>query len=98
MTHSCQSVSSAAATPWKTRVIGIGSGSPSFRATWVAMASTADESRPPEKATPHGGRSERLTHDGLESLPCRRPPRRREQRRPTLPNRNPSAISVGVIT
>ncbi len=41
----------------KTFVAGIGSGSRSRRASAAATASTAAESRPPEKLTRHGGRS-----------------------------------------
>ena len=36
--------------------MGTGNGSPSRRATVAATASTADESRPPEKLTRHGSR------------------------------------------
>ena len=41
----------------KRRVTGTGSGRPSRRATWAAQPSSADESRPPENPTRHGGLS-----------------------------------------
>ncbi len=57
MTCSCQSDSSVSGLPGNRNVKGIGRGSPSRRATCVATARTADESRPPEKLTTHGVRS-----------------------------------------
>ena len=54
---SCHSLSSAPAAAANRCVIGIGTGRPSRRATETAVASTAEESRPPEKLTRQGDRS-----------------------------------------
>ena len=56
MTVSCHALSSVPAAAGKRCVTGIGAGSPSRRATATATASTADESRPPEKLTRQGER------------------------------------------
>ena len=56
MTCSCHSVSCVPVMLGKRWVIGTGSGRPSRRAMAVAVASTAEESRPPEKLTSAGDR------------------------------------------
>ena len=55
-TSSCHSASDERVASGKTFVTGTGSGSPSRRATEAAAASTAEESRPPEKLTKQGPR------------------------------------------
>lgn len=97
-TSCCQRDSSAVAWPSKASETGTGSGSPSRRATRAATAKTAEESRPPEKLTRHGGVASagRITRSKAASGSTRSGAGSGTRRGPAAPVTRPDAISSRV--